>query len=62
MIVAERIFRDHALVFQQYARNLAALEMLAGGFRLIFFEAGKACTEQGLIAFHGPFGEGGGLG
>ena len=31
--------------------------MFAGGFRLIFLKAGKARTEQGLIAFHCLFGK-----
>ena len=46
-----------ALVLQQHAGNVGALEVLAGGFRLILFQPGEAGAEEGFLALAGPLGE-----
>ena len=44
-------------IFQQHARNVAALKVLASGFRLIFLEAGKARAIEHFVAFFRAFSE-----
>ena len=57
VFVVVRSLFDHALIFQQHAGNFAALETLAGGFRLLLVESGKARAVERFLAFHGAFGE-----
>lgn len=44
-------------IFHQHAWNIAALEMLAGGLRLVLLQPCEPRTEQHLLAFLDTFGK-----